>query len=128
MNICYYEDPEIGQPHIYNHHISKKLPQKMMLLLKIELKQQWKFQFSLFQPCGNLSQNISHLNRARQRRWKSAREGYRDEKNEVLALTHSSSASAFSFLPLFCAFAPACEANTFRRSVNLSYCAVSICE
>jgi hypothetical protein len=24
MNIRYYEYPETGQPHIYNHHISKK--------------------------------------------------------------------------------------------------------
>jgi hypothetical protein len=24
MNIRYYEDPETGQPHIYNHRISKK--------------------------------------------------------------------------------------------------------
>jgi len=54
--------------------------------------------------------------------------GYGNEKNEVIALTYSSSASAFSFLLFFSAFAPACEANTLRRSVNLSYCAVSICE
>ncbi|CAG0980503.1 hypothetical protein METP3_02052 [Methanosarcinales archaeon] len=24
MNIRYYEDPETGQSHIYNHHVSKK--------------------------------------------------------------------------------------------------------
>jgi len=24
MTIRYYNDPETGQPHIYNHHISKK--------------------------------------------------------------------------------------------------------
>ncbi|MCZ7402918.1 MAG: hypothetical protein O8C61_11915 [Candidatus Methanoperedens sp.] len=32
MNIRYYEDPETGQPHIYNHHISKK--EVMAVLIK----------------------------------------------------------------------------------------------